>query len=197
VNKLTRYYLLVCIPAVVGLSVLGKPLINILTGQEYYEGYKIIPLVALGAFFLGLQQRFYPGVNFYKKTHFIMLAIIVSGLLNLGLNFLLIPKYGYMAAAATTLISYVFLLFLIIIISRRFFVWKFPFKSLANVSCASAIMGIVVYYVGNSLTFSVSINLISGICVGITVYILMLLLLKEFSQEEIQIFHLVKKKVLR
>ncbi|GAG20573.1 unnamed protein product, partial [marine sediment metagenome] len=152
VSKLTKYYLLVCIPAVVGLSALAKPLINTLTGQEYHGGYKIIPLVALGAFFLGLQQRFYAGVNFYKKTHFIMFSIVASGFLNLGLNFLLIPKYGYIAAAFTTLISYAFLLFLVIIVSRRFFIWQFPVKSLAKATCASSVMGVVVYYIGNSLT---------------------------------------------
>jgi len=37
-----------------------------------------------------------------------MHPIIASGLLNLGLNFLLIPKYGYVAAAITNLISYIF-----------------------------------------------------------------------------------------
>ncbi len=196
-NKITRYYLITCVPVVVGLSVLAKPLIGILTGQEYFMGYKIIPFVTSGVLFLGLQQQFQMGFLYHKKTGFIAWAIVVSGLLNLILNFLFIPKHGYMGAAVTTLISYTFLLFFIVIGSRRIFVWKFPFKSLANVSCASAIMGIVVYYVGNSLTSSVSINLISAICVGMAVYIIMLLLLKEFSQEEIQIFDLLKENILK
>ena len=197
VSKLTRYYLIICLPAVVGLSVLAKPLVNILTGQEYYEGYRIIPLVASGALFLGLQQRFQAGPLFYKRTHFIMFSIVAAGLLNLGLNFLLVPQYGYRAAAATTLISYVFLLLLMVVISRRLFIWEFPFRSLAKATYASVIMGMVVYYVGNSLTSSVLVNLILGICVGATVYFLMLLLLREFSKEEIQMFHLLKQRVLR
>jgi O-antigen/teichoic acid export membrane protein len=41
-----------------------------------------------------------------------MYSIIASGLLNLGLNFLLVPKYGYVAAAITTLISYIFFIFI-------------------------------------------------------------------------------------
>jgi O-antigen/teichoic acid export membrane protein len=197
VGKITRYYLLICTPAAVGLSVLSKPIIVTLTGQEYHGGNKIISIVVFGFFFLGLQQRFYPGFGFYKKTHFIMLSLIVSGLVNLGLNFLLIPRYGFIAAAATTLLSYVFLLVLVVFISRRFFTWKFPFKSLTKVMGSSAIMGIVVYYVGNSLTSSILINLISGICIGAAVYFLILLLLKEFSKEEIQILHLLKQKVFK
>lgn len=197
VNKVTRYYLIFCVPAVIGLSVLSKPVISIMTGDQYFEGYKIISFVALGVLFLGLQQRFQAGFLFYKKTIFITIAIVASGLLNLFLNFLFIPRYGFIAAAITTLISYAFLLFLMIILSRRIFIWKFPFKSLVKVTCGSAIMGIAVFYVGNSLTSSVLINLISGICIGAAVYFLILLLLKEFSQEEIQIFNILKQKVLK
>jgi len=194
VGEITRYYLLICTPAAVGLSVLAKPIIVILTGQEYHGGSKIISIVVFGVFFLGLQQRFHPGLCFYKKTHFIMLSLIVSGLVNLGLNFLLIPKYGFIAAAATTLLSYIFLLVLIVFISRRFFIWKFPFKSLLKATCASGVMGIFVYYVGNNLTFSVLLNLILCISIGVTIYFLILTLLREFSQEEIQMFNFLKKR---
>ena len=51
VSKLTRYYLIIRFPAILGLRVLARPVIKILTAQEYYEGYKIIPLVSLGDFF--------------------------------------------------------------------------------------------------------------------------------------------------
>ena len=196
-SRLTRYYLIICLPAIVGLSVLAKPLIGILTVQEYYQGHRIIPLVTLGAFFLGLQQRFQAGPLFYKRTHLIMFSIIASGLLNLGLNFLLIPQYGYMAAAITTFISYIFLLILMIVVSRHLFIWEFPFKSLVRISCASAIMGALVYYIGNSLTSSTLLNLVLGVCFGIVVYFAMLLLLREPQKEEIQALHDLKNRVLK
>ena len=197
VSRLTRYYLIICLPVMVGLSVLAKPLIGILTSPEYYEGYRIIPLVTLGAFFRGLQRSFQAGPLFYKRTDFIMFSIIASGLLNLGLNFLLIPQYGYMAAAITTFISYVFLLILMIGVSRYLFIWEFPFKSLAKVVCASAIMGIVVYHIGSSLTSSTLLNLILGIVVGVVVYSLMLFLLREFKSSEIQALLDLKTKIWR
>ena len=191
----TRYFLLLCIPAVVGISVLRNPIVSVLSTPEYYGGAKIIPLVVLGVFFLGLMQRFGAGLSFYKKTHLSMICIIASGLLNLGLNFIYIPKYGYMAAAATTFVSYAFLLLSVIFVSRRFFVWVFPFKSLGKISCASIVMGVVVYYIGNSLTSSVLINLVLGILVGIVVYVVMLLLLQEPQKEEIQELQEIKSKI--
>ena len=195
-SKLTRYYLLMGLPVLVGLSVLAKPMIHIITTPEYYQGYRIIPLVAFGVFLIGLQRRYQSGLIFHKKTNLIMFSIIVSGLLNIGLNFLLVPRYGYMAAAATTLASYVFLLMLMIITSRRFFVWEFPFKSLAKTACASGAMGIVVYYLGKSLISSTLISLILGICVGGVIYVLILFLLREFQQDEIQVLHALKASVL-
>jgi len=187
VSKGTRYFLLLCIPAVVGISVLRNPILNVLASPEYYAGAKIIPLVVSGVFFLGLMQRFGAGLSFYKKTHLSMFCIMASGLLNLGLNFLLIPKSGYMAAAGTTFVSYAFLLLSVIVVSRRFFVWEFPFRSLGKVVCASGVMGIVVYHIGNSLTSSTLLNLVLGIIVGVVVYSLMLLLLREFKPGEIQV----------
>ena len=186
VSKLTRYYLIICIPATVGVSVLAKPIIHILTEQKYYEGYKIFPLVAFSVFLLGLQQRFQAGFVFYKKTHFIMYAIVFSGIVNLILNFLLVPKYGYMAAALTTFISYVFLLLYMVVLSRKLFIWQFPFNSLMKAICASMVMGLVVYPMGTSLTSSIIINLVLAVFTGIIVYSLMLFLLREFKPSEIQ-----------
>ncbi len=192
----TRYFLLLCIPAVVGISVLKEPIINILTVPEYYEGAKIIPWIALGGFFLGLQQRFGAGLSFYKKTTPVMLCIIASGLLNIGLNILLIPKYGYMAAAVTTLVSYAFLLLLIIIISRRFFVWPFPFTSLLNATIASLIMGGVMYST-NFYISSILIKVVIGLCLGAIAYFIMLFLLKEPKKEEILVINNFKNRALR
>jgi O-antigen/teichoic acid export membrane protein len=195
IRELTRYHLIVCIPAVVGLSILARPIISVLTGEEYFEGYKIIPFVTIGAFFLGLQQRFQTGFLYYKRTYFITFSLVAAGLLNLMLNFLFIPEYGYIAAAVTTLISYAFLLLLVVVFSRRMFAWKFPFNSLAKATCASAIMGVIIYYIGNNLLFSVWGNLIFSICLGSLVYTGVLFLLKEFKPTEAQAILNLKARI--
>ena len=100
------------------------------------------------------------------------------------LNFIYIPKYGYMAAAITTLISYAFLSILMIIFSRRLFVWEFPFKSLIKAGCASAIMGIAIISFGGRLTSSSLINLILSIFFGGILYFALLFLFREFQPKE-------------
>jgi O-antigen/teichoic acid export membrane protein len=187
VAKQTRYYLLICVPAVVGLSVLAKPIISLLTPEVYHEGYIIIPFVALGAFFLGLQQCFQSGLLFYKKTRFIMICVIISAFINLGLNFIFVPYYGYKAAAMITLVSYFFLLVSMIIGSRTIYTWEFPFNSLIKTTSASIVMGIIIYKViNNNSSDSIRLSIILLICLlGFIIYSILLFSLKEIQTEEL------------
>ena len=184
VTSVTRYYLLLCIPAAVGLSVLARPVMGVLAGAAYHEGFRIMPFVALGGLLLGLQQRFQAGFIFYKKTQFVMIAIVSAGLVNIGLNLLLVPRYGYMAAAITTLIGYAVLLAIMVVTSRKYFVWHFPFRSLGRAVLASAIMGAIVYPVGNGLTSSPLLNLIVAVPLGALLYFSLLFLLGEIQPNE-------------
>jgi len=185
-TEVTRYFLMVSLPAVVGLSVLAKPILGILTGQEYFMGYRVLPFVALSIFLDGAVIGFGHGLGYRKKTKYIMMSLIIGGLVNLGFNFAFVPKYGYMAAATTTLIGFIVMDGLIIYFSKRLFTWKFPFKSLGKIGCASIMMGLLVYCLSNTLAFSNLINLAISIPVGIVIYVSMLFLLHELKTEEIK-----------
>ena len=185
-EKVTRYYLLIALPATVGLSVLAKPVVGVLASPAYLAGYIIVPLVAFSAFFTGIERQFGIILNYYKRTDLTMYYNLIGAALNLGLNLLLIPKYGYIAAAATTFIACIANLVMIIAISRHFLVWQFPFKSFGKIASASGVMGIIVYHLSSNLTSSNLVNLILGIIVGVVVYSLMLFLLCEFKPSEIQ-----------
>ena len=185
-TELVRYFLLISIPAVVGLCVLAKPIITFLTGQHYLEGYKILPFIAIGAFLFGLQGHYQIGFLYHQKTGYITFLIIITAAFQLILNLLLIPRGGYMAAAFTTMISYAFLLLLMIIVSRRFFVWKFPLSTLWKVSVASIAMGLSVYCLFNVLSYSLIIKTVSVLCAGIVIYIVLLFIMNEFQANEIK-----------
>ena len=47
---------------------------------------------------------------FYGETYIISLGTFIAAAINVGLNFIFIPKYGYIAAAYTTLIGYFIML---------------------------------------------------------------------------------------
>lgn len=180
-TNMTRYYLILSVPAVLGLSVLSKPAIAILTATNYWEGYKIVPIVTTSIFFLGLSQIFGFAFGYYKKTSLFMFCTVSAAFSNIILNFLLIPTYNYLGAAIGTLISYILLLLLTVIVSRQYYVWTFPFKTLIKSLLSSALMGLSVNYIYNFLDIKMLHRLITCILLATIIYLFLLFLLREFK----------------
>ncbi len=95
-----------------GVIAVAPEVVAILAPPQYYRGiYAIPPLVAVA--FLNSTYNIYANVEFYyKNSANITMATIVSSALNLGLNALLIPMFGLVGAAYTTLISNAALIFM-------------------------------------------------------------------------------------
>ena len=95
----------------IGLILFSKELVFLMAAKKYHTALPIVPIIIIsyvGVFLYTL----YGNYSFYrKKTGLISLATLFAGGINIGLNYWLIPIYGYIAAAYTTLVSY-FLLFL-------------------------------------------------------------------------------------
>ncbi|MBP3304828.1 MAG: oligosaccharide flippase family protein [Oscillospiraceae bacterium] len=103
----------------VGVMALAPELIFFLGGTEYDAGkYVAIPM-ALDGFILFLYNIIVVGEYYTQKTVFIMLGTMTAAGLNLVLNYVFILRYGFIAAAYTTLFAYVCYLILHLIISRR------------------------------------------------------------------------------
>ena len=79
----------------------------ILAPESYAEAVYVIPPVALSLILL-LYSQFAINIQFYYEQKWLLvIASIASAGLNIGLNFWLIPIYGYLAAGYTTLASYI------------------------------------------------------------------------------------------
>ena len=61
------------------------------------------------------------GIYFEKKSFYSLLAVSAGAVLNLGLNFILIPRYGISAAALTTLLGYALNYFLTLYFSEKLY----------------------------------------------------------------------------
>lgn len=79
----------------------------IFAGEKYLDAIYIIPPVSVSVFFIFLYSLFSTIEYFYEKTGQIAIATCISAVINLGLNYIFIKKYGYYAAGYTTLICYI------------------------------------------------------------------------------------------
>lgn len=89
------------------MTFLAPEIVKILATEEYYEAIYIMPPIAAGVFFTSFANLYSDIVIYYKKTKYVMYPAIIAALTNLVLNYIFIKLYGYMAAAYTTLFSYI------------------------------------------------------------------------------------------
>lgn len=97
---------------VVGIACLlvtafGPEIIWIFASKSYYNAIWVIPPVAISVYFMFLYPLFANIEFYYEKTKFVAIASSLAAILNLILNYIFIPMYGYYAAGYTTLVSYI------------------------------------------------------------------------------------------
>jgi O-antigen/teichoic acid export membrane protein len=141
----TRVYLIVCLPAAVGLSILAFPFVALLTTQDYYEGSKIVGFVVFSSFVWGLANIAMMGLTIRQRARRIGANQILAAAIHIGLQLVLVPRFGYVASAICTLIGYTTLLFLHTMASQPHLAWRFPFSTLRNVIAASVVMGLAAW----------------------------------------------------
>lgn len=101
-----RYYLLLAIPAAVGVAAVGQDLITFLAGAKYAEGHRVIPYIIVGMLIDGTTAITAAGLQIKKRTKLMLGIVTFVAVLNVGLNLVLIPRFGIEGAAVATLLSF-------------------------------------------------------------------------------------------
>ena len=99
-----------CFTLCIGLMCVSPELIKLFLKSEYYPAIYLISPICIGIFFQIMYIFFYDIEYFYKKNFQIALYSVIVAIINIVLNFIFINKFGYQAAAYTTLVSYLLLL---------------------------------------------------------------------------------------
>lgn len=86
---------------------LAPEIVKIMAPSEYYEAIYVIPPIILGVFFQVHFSLYANIAYYYKQQKKVMISSITAATLNIVLNYLLIPRYGYVAAGYTTMLSYI------------------------------------------------------------------------------------------
>jgi O-antigen/teichoic acid export membrane protein len=179
-----KYLMMIAIPSAFGLSILAKPLLQILTTSEFVPGYVIIPYVSSGAVLFCFYQTCVYIIHLVGKTHITVRLLGTAAALNIGLNLILIPRMGIVGAAIATLIAYGVLGILTLMVSRRYLKFDLSLFFILKSAIASAIMALCIYLFDPSSGTEVIISIVGGILI----YFGVLLIIKGLSKSEIRFF---------
>ena len=137
------------VPACAGLMLCNTQLAAVLIGPQFREGaLAIMPFIAASTLLNGLSTHYFDHAFYLaKKSERLLLTQGPAAALNVALNLLWIPQYGYAGAAWAALASYALLLTLSISLGRRVFRIHFPFKPALQIAASTAAMATILHFV--------------------------------------------------
>ena len=112
IKKILSAYIIVLTYINILIILFSNEIIILFINSRFLEAIKLIPLISAGLFFNGLLLVFTTSLSFKNKFGSISKIALIASVLNVVLNLLLIPYFGILAAAYSTLIAY-FIYFLI------------------------------------------------------------------------------------
>lgn len=121
-SRMSTYYWLVVIVLGTGLAIMAKEILLIIPSRpEYHLAYQVVPVTVLGFIMRAFYFIFVSALYHMKQLKALPVVTISAGILNIGLNLIFIPKYGYMAAAVNTFIAYTFQAITMYFLAQRVF----------------------------------------------------------------------------
>ncbi len=104
--RIFTYFLALLTFASLGISCVARELVRVLTTRPYWSAYRIVPMIALAHVIHAFYYHFTIPVSYRKRTTYYAYLNVSMGIVNLLLNFLLIPRFGAWGGAEATLITY-------------------------------------------------------------------------------------------
>lgn len=110
----------------------------------FLEALPVAPIIIGAYVFYGVSSFVNRGIFYLKKNGYLATIVLLSGLINIFLNvyFIKIKGYTYQAAAYTTLVSYIMMMFFSIIVTK--YILKLPPLRLVRILKYIVLLGIII-----------------------------------------------------
>ena len=147
-NQKVNHYVQLFTMIVCGFLLLSREVVKIFANSEYWIGMPLIPFLSLVIYFTFLYQFPVNYEFFHKKPGVTAGGTTITALVNICLNWLLIPKYGMYGAVIATLISYMILALMHIAIVKSWKQVPYPITGIPMIKGLGEIIFIcILYYV--------------------------------------------------
>jgi len=163
--------------------------------KDYWAGLKIVPLLSLSFMIIGMDYFLGLGLFITKKTKYFMLASFTALIINILINYLMIPKIAMMGAALGILAAQTVYILIVAYFSSKFMKVEFEWLKIALIFFIS----ISIYFIGEYFNFNNLFMKYMLRVVLLTVYPIVLYKLNFFEAIEIEkikgIFHNYYQKI--
>jgi len=160
-SRVFMYLNVVLIGCALLISLLSHDFFKIMSAPEFWDAYKIVPLIIL-AYVIQAWTRFCNfGVQYYEKTKYIALGTLFATISIILLSFLLIPEFKGYGAAIATIIAFFIRFIYINHSSQIYYPMKLPWiKILSMLTMAILIYLLSLIIKHNNILYSITQNML-------------------------------------
>lgn len=176
--KSVSLILLLSAPSIIGLEILSRPVILLLSGKDYLSAVPAMRMMNPIIMIVGLSN--FTGVQLFLtvgKEKWTLYSDVLGAVVNFSLNYLLIPRYGALGAALASVCAESSVTISQLVLARPYIRIKPIIKDIIYYFSLSAVMGVAVLFTYR-LFSNFLLQLIIPIIVGVFAYGLMLVLTK-------------------
>ena len=173
-NKIFQTILFLTIPAIFGILIVGNNAIPLIFGEEYIGSVIVLKIMCFSLFFAAMNNFLLNIILIsYKKENEIFKITALGVVINIVLNTIIIPNYGMKGAAATTLLSEIFVFICSYVLCKSKLQIKNFFKNLIIVLIIGCIF-IIICKIISLIELSSVIELILQIVLSISSYLIII-----------------------
>ncbi len=114
--------------------------------SSYWEAMKVVPLIILANFFLGIYTNLSVWYKLIDKTYIGAYISIVGAIVTLVLNFLLIPKMSYYGSAIATIAAYGTMMGISYFLGNKYYPIPYDIKKISGYLGISILFSIISFY---------------------------------------------------
>jgi O-antigen/teichoic acid export membrane protein len=114
--------------------------------SSYWVAMKVVPLIILANFFLGIYTNLSVWYKLIDKTYYGAYISIVGAIITLVLNFLLIPSMSYYGSAIATIAAYGSMMFISYYLGNKYYPIPYDLKKIGGYLSLSIFFSAVSFY---------------------------------------------------
>lgn len=188
-DRLFRYLILIALPIVPVVFVLSGKIIHLLYGSGYAESVNALRILILVIIFLFPNNLFAHILGSSNRHKTLTLINLAGVIMNVGLNFALIPSLSYVGAGIATIMTEIMLCLLLSLALKKFLVMD-SLRIILRLLPGSAAMILLLYVAAN-------LPVIPVVAAAVLVYILSAFLTGILKMEDFSLFSDILSKELR
>ena len=160
------YYWMIGLLATVSVGLFAREIVSLTSAAEYHEAYRVVPIIMMSHLIYGVIGIIDSGIIFSRKVSYQAVMFAGGVVLNIVLNLVLIPRWGYAGAAWAALVSYAAVAAAAFVVSNRLYPVAVEWNRLGKVAVsavAALVVGIALATGSSAFTVGVRLSLLLGL----------------------------------